>query len=202
MINYVVKRDGSKEKFDPSKLTKWAEWASVVGVDWFAVVTEAYKRCHDGTTTAELHDALIKSCIDLETSQSLLMAGRLEVGRLHRQVFGGIEQFPSLKQFYKEMVKKGFYAELGYTDAELDYLGTVIDHTQDFNLSHTQILQDIQKYLMSDMTTKQPLETPQFALMRQAMGAHHIQPKDRRLDDVVNMYRDLVEGLVNTPTLS
>ena len=34
MINYVVKRDGSKEKFDPSKLTKWAEWASVVGVDW------------------------------------------------------------------------------------------------------------------------------------------------------------------------
>lgn len=200
MINVVVKRDGSKEPFDPSKLTKWAEWASVVGVDWFGVVAEAYKRCHDGTTTAELHDALIKACIDLETEPALKMAGRLEIGTLYKKVFGSLDNIPTLKTFYKDMVSRGFYTDMGYTDDELDHLGTIINHRNDFDLTHTQVLQDIQKYLLSDMTTKQPLETPQFALMRQAMGAHKIQPKDRRLEDVVSLYHDLVAGFINTPT--
>ena len=38
MIEHVTKRDGSKEKFDPEKMIKWAEWSSVVGVDWFDIV--------------------------------------------------------------------------------------------------------------------------------------------------------------------
>ena len=199
MINTVVKRDGTIEKFNPSKLTKWAEWASVVGVDWFAVASEAYGRCHDGTTTAELHDALVKVCIDLETEASMKMAGRLMIGDLYKRVFGG-NDLPDLKTYVRKMISEGFYADQGYTDADLDYLNTVIDHSADFDLTSTQVMQDIQKYLISDITTRQPKETPQFALMRQAMGAHHIQPDDRKLNDVVLMYQDLKAGWVNTPT--
>lgn len=199
MINNVVKRDGTVEKFDPSKLTKWAEWASVVGVDWFAVASEAYSRCHDGTTTAELHDALVKVCIDLETEASMKMAGRLMVGDLYKRVFGG-NDLPDLKTYVRKMIAEGFYADQGYTDDDLDHLNEFIDHSADFDLTSTQVMQDIQKYLISDITTRQPKETPQFALMRQAMGAHHIQPEDRKLNDVVLMYQDLKNSLVNTPT--
>lgn len=199
MINTVVKRDGTIEKFEPSKLIKWAEWASYVGVDWFSVASEAYKRCHDGTTTAELHDALVKVCIDLETPASMKMAGRLMIGELYKKVFGS-HTLPDLKSYYRKMVADGFYEDQGYSDGELDYLNSKIDHSADFELNSTQVMQDIQKYLISDVTTRQPKETPQFALMRQAMGAHHIQPLDRRLDDVVAMYNDLKQSLVNTPT--
>ena len=88
MIKTVVKRDGTVVPFDGAKLSKWAEWASVVGVDWFEIVGDAYKKCSDGVSTSELHKSLISSCIDKETSPALLMAGRLMVGELYKDVFG------------------------------------------------------------------------------------------------------------------
>lgn len=200
MIEYVTKRDGSKEKFDPEKMIKWAEWSSVVGVDWFDIVGSAYKMCHDGTTTKELHAALVRACLDKKTTAHFLMAGRLMVGELYKEVFGGVENIPSLQEFNKTMVDSGYWEDMGYSEDELSYLNTVIDHTEDFKLSSTQVRQDIQKYLISDLTTKQPKETPQFALMRQAMGAHKMQPKERRINDVESMYKDLCKGWVNTPT--
>lgn len=199
MIEFVTKRDGSKEKFDPSKLSKWAEWASVVGVDWFQIVGDAYKKCSDGVTTDELHKALISSCIDLETTPALLMAGRLMIGELYKSVFGGVDNIPTLKDFYRTMVEQGYWEDMNYSEEELDFLNTIIKHENDFELSSTQVLQDVQKYLISDVTTKKVKETPQFALMRQAMGAHKDQPKDRRVSDVVGMYGDL-KCSVNTPT--
>jgi len=199
MIKTVVKRNGCVADFDPAKLSKWAEWASAVGVDWFEIVTDAYKKCSDGVSTQELHKALISSCIDKETTPHLLMAGRLMIGELYAQVFGGAEKIPDLQTFYNTMLDQGYWEDMGYSEDELKYLNTVINHTLDFNLSSTQVLQDVQKYLISDTTTKQVKETPQFALMRQAMGAHKNQPKERRINDVVGMYKDL-QNSVNTPT--
>lgn len=200
MIEFVIKRDGTKEKFDATKLTKWAEWASVVGVDWFMIVGEAYKKCQNNTTTQELHKALISSCVDQESTPYLLMAGRLMVGEVYKEVFGGTENIPSLSSFYKQMVSEGFWEDMDYSDEELALLDATIDHSADFNLSSTQVLQDKQKYLLRDITTGEPKETFQFALMRQAMGAHKSQPKERRVNDVVGMYQDLKHNRVNTPT--
>lgn len=200
MIKTVVKRNGEVVAFDPSKLSKWAEWASGVGVDWFMIVGEAYKKCQDNVSTQELHRALISSCVDQETTPYLLMAGRLMVGEVYKDVFGGTDKIPSLSSFYKQMVQEGFWEDMDYNDEELEYLNTVIDHKADFNLTSTQVLQDKQKYLLADITTGKLKETFQFALMRQAMGAHKSQPKDRRLNDVVGMYQDLKRNWVNTPT--
>lgn len=200
MIKYVTKRDGSTEPFSPEKMIKWAEWSSVVGVDWFEIVGAAYKMCHDGSTTKELHSALVRACLDKKTTAHFLMAGRLMIGELYKEVFGGVENIPTLQEFYNNMVKDGYWEDMGYSDADLEYLNSVIDHEEDFKLSSTQVRQDIQKYLISDVTTKKTKETPQFALMRQAMGAHKLQPNNRRLSDVTEMYHDLRKGWVNTPT--
>ena len=44
MIETIIKRDGRKEPFTPSKLNQWGEWAAnTLGdyVDWPSVVLEA-----------------------------------------------------------------------------------------------------------------------------------------------------------------
>lgn len=199
MIKTVIKRNGDAVAFDPTKLSKWAEWASCVGVDWFEIVGDAYKKCSDGVSTQELHKALISACIDKETTASLLMAGRLMIGEIYADVFGGVEHIPTLSSFYNKMITEGYWEDMGYSPEELEHLQDIIDHTLDFNLSSTQVMQDVQKYLISDTTTKELKETPQFALMRQAMGAHKNQPKERRLKDVELAYKDLQHS-VNTPT--
>lgn len=200
MITEVIKRDGSVEKFDANKLSKWAEWAGDFGVDWFAIVGDAYKMCHNKCTTKDLHAALVNACLDKRTSPHFLMAGRLMVGELYKDVFGGVDNIPTLPSFYHKMIEEGYWEDMGYSEEELTLLNSVIDHTADFKLSSTQVRQDIQKYLISDVTTKRVKETPQFALMRQAMGAHKHQPSERRLQDVVSAYEDLKKGWINTPT--
>lgn len=67
-ITNVIKRNGEAVAFDPSRLTKWAEWASNEGVDWFSIVSEAYKRCPNKCTTKDLHYAMIAACLDKETT--------------------------------------------------------------------------------------------------------------------------------------
>ena len=89
-INNIVKRNGEKVPFDPDKLNKWAEWASEVGVDWSSVVLEACRKCHDGCTTTDLHNSMIAACVDQETTQHLKMAGRLYIGALIKETFGGL----------------------------------------------------------------------------------------------------------------
>ena len=199
MIKTVVKRNGQEEAFDPNKLSRWAEWASVVGVDWFEVVGEAYKKCQDKVSTEELHQALIRAAEDGRTTNHLLMAGRLMIGELYKQVFGGVENIPTLKQHYKKMVAEGFMEDMGYTDEELDYLGTVINHEKDFSLASNQVRQDIQKYLISDIVDKKPKETPQFAVMRQAMGACKNEKIDK-LKRVEALYNYIADSKINTPT--
>lgn len=200
MIKTVIKRDGTEVAFDANQLTKWAEWASVIGVDWFEIVSEAYKKCDDGCSTQDLHKALIQACVDKETTNHLLMAGRLYAGSIYKDVFGGHCNIPNLFDFYNKMVEEGLWEQMDYSGEELNLVDKYLDHTFDLDMSYTALLQDTQKYSLKDMTTKELKESPQFTLIRMALGSNKNQPKERRMDDVRNDYFDLVRGKVNTPT--
>lgn len=63
MINYVVKSNGEREKFEAEKLNKWAEFAAHYEVDWSAIALEAYRKCYDGCTTLELHKAIDRKSV-------------------------------------------------------------------------------------------------------------------------------------------
>ena len=118
-LNIIKKRNGVIEAFNPDKLNKWAEWASEVGVDWSSVVLEACRKCHNGCTTTDLHNAMIAACVDQETTQHLKMAGRLYIGALIKDTFGGLDNIPSLQQMYSKMKSLGLWAEMSYSDDEL-----------------------------------------------------------------------------------
>jgi ribonucleoside-diphosphate reductase alpha chain len=201
MIEQIYKRDGRLVDFDADKLNKWSQWASeLTDVSWSDVSIKAYRKCTDKCTTVDLHQALIDACVEKADYKHFSMAGRLLIGDLYKTVFGGIENIPSLKAFYNSMVKKDLWTEMSYTPEEFKQLDAVLNHSKDLYLSYTEAKQLKDKYIITDRTTKTPFETPQFMYMGIAMANMERQPTDRRLTDVINLYKFLSDKKINFPT--
>lgn len=199
MIDKIKKRNGSIVDFDAHKLLKWAEWAAVVGADWFSVASEAYKKLPENPTTVDLQNAMIMACLDVEDTPHLMMAGRLLIGNTYKELFGGHKNVPSLKVMYENMVAKGLWEDMGYTSEELDLLDKVISHKKDLKSPHSVINQIVTKYAISDVETGKPLETPQFVWMRMALGLCK-EEKEDRVKKVTEYYKDFSNGKINAPT--
>lgn len=199
MIDKIKKRNGSIVDFDAHKLLKWAEWAAVVGADWFSVASEAYKKLPENPTTVDLQNAMIMACLDVENTPHLMMAGRLLIGNTYKELFGGHKNIPSLKVMYENMVAKGLWEDMGYTSEELDLLDKVISHKKDLKSPHSVINQIVTKYAISDVETGKPLETPQFVWMRMALGLCK-EEKEDRVKKVTEYYKDFSNGKINAPT--
>lgn len=199
MITKITKRNGEVVDFDVNKLLKWAEWAAVVGADWFSVASEAYKKLPENPTTVDLQNAMIMACLDVEDTPHLMMAGRLLIGNTYKELFGGHKNIPSLKVMYGNMVEKGLWEDMGYTSEELDLLDKVISHKKDLKSPHSVINQIVTKYAISDVETGKPLETPQFVWMRMALGLCK-EEKEDRVKKVTEYYKDFSNGKINAPT--
>lgn len=200
MLKTIKKRDGSVVAFDPDKLNHWASWAGELGVDWGIIALGACRKVYDGCTTQELHQAMISECVDQETEGYLRMAGRLYVGDLYKQVFGEWETKPTLLEMYTKMVGLGLWAEMDYSKEELEFIGHFIDHNKDLQATLTESKQIVEKYACVDRVDKKVHETPQFVYARMALGNMESMPKDRRLHDVLMLYKYLSEKAINAPT--
>lgn len=200
MIKKITKRDGTVVDFDPNKLVRWAKWAGVVGVDWFYIVGEAYKRCPNECTTQELQNAMIQACADMEDTPNLLMAGRLLMGDVYKQAFGGHKNIPTVKVMYTKMVEAGLWEDMGYTEEDLDKAETFIKHKRDLNSIHSVVHQIVTKYAIRDVEKNIPLESPAFVWLRMALGVCVDEPKETRMAEVRAYYEDFSEGRINAPT--
>lgn len=200
MINKVVKFDGSVEDFDANKLNKWAEFASGVDVDWSVISLNAYKKCFDGCTTLDLHNAMIQACVEMEDEKHLRMAGRLLIGVIYKEAFGGFSKIPKLMEMYFNMRDLEYWAHMDYTLEEMAVLEKYIDHSRDLTYNYTTLRQIKDKYLIQDRVKKRVLESPQFMFMGMAMQNMENQPRERRLDDVVKLYTYLSKLMINAPT--
>lgn len=201
MIETVVKRDGTITEFDADKLNKWAEFAAGVGgVDWSDMALKAYRKCFDGCTTRDLHKAMIDSCVEKEDHNHLLMAGRLLLGSIYKEAFGGADSIPTLHAFYHEMVDSGHWTDMDYTGEELDFLDSHINHGKDESYNYTSLRQMVDKYMIKDRITDTTFESPQFMFMGMAMQNMERMPKSRRLEDVIKLYSYLRDMKINAPT--
>lgn len=200
MISKIKKRDGTVVDFNVNKLTHWAKWAGVVGADWFSIAADAYKKCPENTTTVELHKAMIDACLDKEDTPHLMMAGRLLIGQIYKESFGGHDKIPSLQQFYLDMVMQGLWEDMNYGALELIELNKVINHKLDLRSPHSVINQITTKYAITDVETHKVLETPQFVWMRMALGVCKDEPEATRIQSVKEYYKDFSTGKINAPT--
>lgn len=200
MIKYVVKSNGKKVEFDPERLRKWSTFAAGKGLGWSEIELEAVKRCYDGCSTKDLHNAMIAACIDKKDKKYSDMAGRLLIGHIYKDAHGGFNSLPDFPSFYHEMIKKGLWEDLGYSEEEIKLLGKVINHNKNLTYGYSILRQMVDKYLVKDSVNNIVHESPQFAFMGIAMKAMQIQPKERRLDDVKKTYQYISDLKINLPS--
>lgn len=200
MIRNIKKRDGSLAEFDAEKLNLWGEWAAGIGVEWGSIVLEAVRKCYDGCSTEDLHNALIAACVDRETTAHLKMAGRLYIGDVYKRAFGDWRELPTVKEMYVLMSSKGLWAKMDYSAEELDLAQTFINHSLDLQATLTETKQIVEKYAIVDRVDKKLYESPQFMYMRMALGNMEKMPKERRMYDVERLYTHLSQKRINPPT--
>lgn len=200
MITKIMKRDGTLVDFDAEKLNKWADWSAGIGVEWGTVALGACRKCFDGCTTDDLHNALIAECVDRETTAHLRMAGRLFIGMVYKKTFGNWRELPTVLQMYRKMVGLELWEDMGYSDEELEHCDWFINHDLDMNATLTESKQIMDKYAITDRVDKQWYESPQFVYMRMALGNMKDMSKDRRMSDVESLYYGYSRKLINPPT--
>lgn len=194
MVKFVKKRNGSIEKFDPTKLNQWAEWAANKNVGWSAVLLEAIRSLPETAKSEDIQTALINSCVNRGYSQ---MAARLLLGQIFKEAYGGFN-IPSFKSFYKNAVTMGYWGDFGYSDEELDYIDSFINHPKDFEYEYCTVRQFYDKYAVSAHGVC--LESPQMALMATAVSNTRHEP-DRPIRAVA-AYKELSKLKINLPTPS
>jgi ribonucleoside-diphosphate reductase alpha chain len=200
MIKNILKRNGELVEFDAEKLNKWADWSAGIGVEWGSVALGACRKCFDGCTTDDLHNALIAECVDRETTAHLRMAGRLFIGKVYKGVFGDWRNIPTVSEMYKKMVILGLWENMDYNEEELAICQGFIDHSLDMNATLTESKQIMDKYAILDRVAKVAYETPQFVYMRMALGNMKSMPKERRMSDVEDLYKQYSGKRTNPPT--
>lgn len=200
MITKVIKSDGSEVVFDPERLNKAAIFGDDGNGNWSHIALDAYKRLYDGCTTKEVNQAIIDACISRKDEAHARMAGRVLVGQIYKEAFGGFTKIPSLPNFYHRMVDSGYWEDMKYTGLELTALEAVIDHSKDLSYGYAVLKQFRDKYGIKDAVNDILFESPQMMFMGMAMAVMKNMPKARRIKDVTKLYAYLSDLKINAPT--
>lgn len=111
MIEYVVKRDGSTEKFDPVKLNKWAEYATAVGGNWSEIAQKTFKRLQNYCKTTDIHDTMVSVCLAKQSLEYSRVASRLEFAEIRKgmQYKLGFDDRKDFKTIYAKLIEIGVW---------------------------------------------------------------------------------------------
>lgn len=202
MIDTIIKRDGSKEQFSAKKLNGWGEWSSKnlgKDVDWSEVVLHVASTAPSEITSIDLHKLFIDYCLTKPSFAYNRMAGRLYIAKLYKELYG--DKIPTIKEVFSNLVLKGLMSKKFYeSHSDDDYLALekIINHKTDFELTHYQINQTMEKYSLRDRVTGEYFETPQFGMMRVAMQM--CMNKSDRINRIKRHYTKYRTDKLNVPT--
>lgn len=203
---FVKKRDGRLEEFKVEKIHKVLEWA----VDGHkASVSEieiaANLSLHNGITTEEIHNLLIRSANNLISEEQpayQFIASKLLLFWVRKQVWGESEP-PRLLEHIQKNVALGIYDKYileKYTETEIHKINRFVNHELDFNYTYSGLQQLVDKYLCQDRITGELYETPQQANILIAMTLFANYPLDVRLSYVKKCYEYISKFKINLPT--
>jgi ribonucleotide reductase alpha subunit len=203
---YVTKRDGNRELFTEDKINNVVKWATegIKGVNYTDVIIKATENIHDGMSTKEIHQALIRAavnCFTIDAPNYQYVAARLLCFDLRKEIWKGINP-PKFYDFLTSVVDKKQYDSIileKYTEEEIDELEQYLDHDRDYLFTYAGFKQMLDKYLVQNRVTKEIYETPQFAFMSLAMTAF-INYKEKRLDYIKRAYDVFSKFKANLPT--
>lgn len=201
MIETVIKRNGHREEFFPSKINRWGEWASkTLGnkVDWSTVVLHTVSTLPKECTSEMLQERLIKTCLEHNSWSYNRMAGRLYAALIIKKLYNG--KIPTVRDVHTRLQAAGLMEHLSFNEEEYEEVQKIIDHDLDFKSSHYELKQVREKYAIRNRITGEEYESQQFVYMRMAMALAEDQPKDRRMQDLKAWYFHFAEKRINAPT--
>lgn len=202
MIETIIKRDGTKQPFDPRKLNGWGEWASnKLGnkVDWAEAVLHVATTIGKEATSRDLQIELINFCLTKPSWAYNRMAGRLYSALINKDLYG--DSIPTVKECFTRLTEVGLMDEgflNAWTDEEYAEIEKIIDHSKDLRYAQYQIAQSLKKYALKNRVEDIDYETPQFTYMRVAMRS--ALNKKNRLQRVRRNYEKFSDNKVNIPT--
>lgn len=202
-IEYVIKRDGTKEPFMAQKLNDWAKYIGIRSdVPWSPVAVAAVKNLPKGDVHSDdLQTMLIKSAESMIERDHRYdrFALELRLAQLRKNLFDSYTP-PSLRFFHDHMVELGAWEDMSgwISDDQFEALNEVIDHSRDELFTNAGLKQFMDKYSRRNIYTEEIYETPQFAYMGMAM-AMLSQPHWSMLD-AIDLYNALSLQKINVPT--
>ena len=203
MIKTVIKRDGTKQPFDANKLNGWGEFAAKTlpkgSVDWGGIVMQAFSSFQDEVSTEEIQKMLIKLCIDKQTYEYNVMAGRLYASSIPKELYGK-KKHNTLLQVHQELIKDKIIPENNYSEHEYEVLESFIKHKLDFTYPYYKLQQLMNKYSLQNRITGKRIESPQHVYMRIAMQAYLNYEKEGRIEHIRNLYDLLSQRKVSPAT--
>ena len=206
---YVIKRNGrGKVPLDIEKIHEMVEYAceDITGVSASEVEMNSGLQFHDGISTQDIQQILIKSAanlISLEKPNYQYVAARLLLFGLRKSINRRLWDHPHIFEQVQKGVKLGVYDKdllKWYDKRDWDRMEQWIVHERDYEFTYAGLRQVIDKYLVQDRSTGDIFETPQFMYMLIAATVFSNYPKDTRLTYVKKYYRAISKHLINIPT--
>lgn len=202
MIKEVIKFDGRTEPYQSKKLSGWGQWAAdhLDGlVDWPKIVARTEAVMPEVVKSQDLQEQLIKECLDQRSWSHYLMAGRLYAIWLSKRFYGNGDR-PTVKQLHERMIALNVMRRMDYSDADYEYVESLIDHDRDLDCPHFSLHHTREKYALKNRVTGAEYETQQYTYMRMAMALSEYEPRDKRLEVVEGFYRLFSMKKLSAPT--
>lgn len=194
MIKEVIKADGSVEKFDLDKLSKWAKYASKVGGDWSELAIETFTKLPELCHSKDIHQAMIDVCYSKQDLVYSRVASRLETAQLRKNIERQL-QIKVNKATFKEirdvLIEKGVWCKETipkYSDNQEQ----LFEELKQVDLESWQVSQWVDKYLLK--LNGVTVETPAIAAIGIGLGLHS------DTQDAYDLARDIIYSRTNLPT--
>lgn len=206
MLETLIKRDGTQEAFKASKVNHWAVWAGrgLEGrLDWSSIVTAAIRKAPAVMSTQDFQMSLITGCLEKMAYPELKMAGTLYAVWLRKNLYfkDGSDRIPTVKELHDRMIADGILRPMNYSDEDYARIETIINHDNDFKLTHPEIQTLFKKYGVQNRVTGKVYETPQFIFIRVAMAICENYEGELRFERIKSFYeKSFVQQLMNAPS--
>lgn len=194
MIKEVIKADGSIEKFDLDKLSKWAKYASKVGGDWSELAIETFTKLPELCHSKDIHQAMIDVCYSKQDLVYSRVASRLETAQLRKNIerqLGIKVNKASFKEIRDALINKGVWCKDTIPAYSLQQ-EELFEELKHIHLESWQVSQWVDKYLLK--INGVTVETPAIAAIGIGLGLHG------DTQDAYDLARDIIYSRTNLPT--
>jgi len=200
----VLKKNGTYEPLDISKISKSIEWACS-GLDKVSTIDiEANIQIHfyDGIKTSAIDKIVmdtIKDMADLRRPNYDFVYARLMSLNIRKEAFGisKNEDFKHIKLIIKDLIDRGYYVDdilNSFTDEDLDKFNEVIDHNRDFTFTGAGIEYLKKKYTIHNKDGR-VIESPNVIFAAIALVLH-----PGKIDECIEFYDDLSTFKISLPS--